>query len=380
MGAQAFFLGYQAEVEMAQAETGEWNASLTASQIFVTNVMFSSVFMVECLLRILAYGRMYFFGDGWRWNIFDVVLVLSTVPEFLGGVGFRSARILRVFRTVRVLRAIRIVRAFRELREMVCSLFSTVSSLGWAFVMMVLFIYLFAIFLMQSCSMHLEQLNEKIQAGDSDPEKLEDKKQLVEIYGSLQLTMFYLFASVSGGEDWLLVMAPLKQASWVLQYFFVLYIFLMVFGMLNILTGVFCEKAAQASALDRDLLVQRHRDSLELFLRSARDIFEDIDKENSGTISWEDFREHIKDPNVMMYLMSTGLDVIDARRVFQLMDDLKGHSDKLISLQDFVYGMTRLVGEAKGSDLAMLLSENRHQTQILQDYICEQYSPHSPRK
>merc|ERR1712217_830123 len=86
---------------------------------------------------------------------FDTFLVsFSLLDEFMAL--FQAAtlnaslvRLLRVFRLVRVLRLIRVVRMLHELRILVAGITSSLSSLAWAVLLMILSMYVYAILLLQ---------------------------------------------------------------------------------------------------------------------------------------------------------------------------------------------------------------------------------------
>ena len=94
----------------------------------------------------------------WYWNWLDFFVVISSWVEFVvdlasaeeeqvsrGNSNFRLMRLLRLGRLVRVVRIVRVVRLFRALRTLVASLAGTLKSLFWAFLLLGLIIYIFAI-------------------------------------------------------------------------------------------------------------------------------------------------------------------------------------------------------------------------------------------
>lgn len=46
------------------------------SILFYSNLVFTAVFAMESTLKIIGMGRLYFYS---RWNIFDFVVVVSSV-------------------------------------------------------------------------------------------------------------------------------------------------------------------------------------------------------------------------------------------------------------------------------------------------------------
>lgn len=84
------------------------------------------------------------------------------------------------------------------------------------------------------------------------PVELATSHQLRQRYGTVRATMLTLFHTISGG-DWWHASESVASVNWGFRYLFALYIFIMMFGMLNVIIGLFCEKASGAVESDRDL-------------------------------------------------------------------------------------------------------------------------------
>jgi hypothetical protein len=79
------------------------------------NILFTAVFLVECILKLIAFGKAYFIPT---WNKFDFLIVVSSIIDILlefvlknpsSNLSFirmapQLARVLRVLRVSRVLR------------------------------------------------------------------------------------------------------------------------------------------------------------------------------------------------------------------------------------------------------------------------------------
>jgi len=315
------------------------------------NMTFVVFFLLEILLRLLAKRWRFFFGEGWKWNMFDVALaVYALCEEFLSGFALTYARLLRGFRLVRVLRVIRVMRFFRELRLMVCSILQSLVSLTWALVLLMLIMYIFSI-----CFVHGATLFVKEQL------KLEKPNQdlisnLHQWYGSLFNTVFSLLMAISGGVDWITLVEPLTEISTVYQLLFAFYVLFVLIGVLNVLTSVFVERASELSRLDRDLVIQSEMVAHEAFLNEMKGIFEEVDTNNTGQITWQAFHDYLQNEHVQAYFATQQLDTSDARELFNLLDV---DQNECVKVEEFVMGCMRLRGQAKSSDVATLLRENR---------------------
>merc|ERR1719401_1985868 len=223
--------------------------------------------MIEMTVRVMGHRLWFFFGKEWRWNAFDFVLLLVSIfTEWEEGVNlFSSARTLRVFQVVRVFRIIRIVRFFRQLRMMVLSVVSALQSLFWAFALLILIMFVFSIAIMQGLAFHLKAQEES-------------EASLVVLrtwYGTLPTTMFSLMYAISGGADWGQIVEPIARINYVYKVLFTFYIVFTVFGVLNVLTGVFVQTASEI--IDRDLIVQSEEARAEGFMTEMKALFDEFD-------------------------------------------------------------------------------------------------------
>lgn len=342
--ANAIFIGVQTDVTVHNAASFPPVADPT--WMHVCSLVFTAEFGAEVLIRIVAKGWRFLFGDDWKWNVFDLLLVIfSVTEELLQGYSLTYTRLLRGFRMVRVLRVIRVMRFFRELRLMVCSIVQSLVSLSWALVLLLLVMYLFTICFMHGISMYLH-----------DGGRADVQKDLVLWYGSIGDTMFALLLAVTGGEDWIKLVEPLSQISVFYQVLFSFYVLFVIIGVLNVLTSAFVQRACELSRLDRDLVIQSEMISDEAFLNDMKGIFEEVDEDGTGRITWEKFRQYLQNDDVQAYFATQQLDTTDARELFNLLDVNKNEE---VGIEEFIMGCKRLRGQAKSSDMASLLRENK---------------------
>lgn len=352
--ANVCWIAYESEVSLAGL-IGNTHFQEPSWHTWVSHC-FAAVFSIELVIRIFALRCHFFFGDNWRWNLFDIVMVLTTFADFGGGIDLRFARVVRIFRMTRVLRIIRIFRFFHDLKTISCAMFSSFGTLFWAMVMIILKLMLFSLFFMQAASAYIASEHDVPQG-------------FAEGFGTLEKSMNSLFWAISGGADWADVMRPLEHMGAWMKYIFVIYIVVMVFGIMNILIGVFSTKALSSTALDRDLVVQNQTQSLTEFLVTVKDIFEEMDKSHTGEISWAQFRDSLKSEELKTFLWAHGLNILNARELFKLIDELDDDPNECIDLDTFTMAMMKLTGQAKCTDVAVLLHETRKQTKMMSNVL-----------
>mmetsp|Transcript_114526 Transcript_114526/g.370180 ORF Transcript_114526/g.370180 Transcript_114526/m.370180 type:complete len:301 (+) Transcript_114526:1607-2509(+) len=252
-----------------------------------------------------------------------------------------------------MLRSISII---QHLRMMVAAILSSMISLSWALILLLMLIYLFAIFIMQGVLQSLEYDAEL---------PVRSESVLLSHYGTLGDSIITLFKAISGGIDWGDVAQPLQELH--MGYFlcFVLFVIVVTFGILNIVTGVFVEDAKGIANIDKDLIIQQHMDERKTQADTLKTLFGNADTDDSGTLTREELEFQLSSDEAAASLSLLELDVREARAFYDLLD-LDG--DACVSSEEFVDGLMRLKGPASGVDLAMMMSENKRLYQRLQSY------------
>lgn len=352
-------MGFEADWGVKIAPTGEGMPNFFR----IVNRVFTACFCAELLIRLLAYRIVWFTGEDWKWNVFDALLVLSAiVQEVFESANISFIRVLRVVRVIRVARIIRVLRFFRELRRMVCAIGACLASLTWAFLLLLLIMYIFAVFFVQGAASQLKDTPETALADE-----------LREWYPSLLGTMFSLLLCISGGNDWWAICGSLVQVGEIYRFAFTFYIVFVVFGVLNVLTGVFLESATEF--MDIDLVIQAQMMRDDSFLTDMTEFFSKFSMpqsqrtrihagEQMELINWERFQECMQEPEVRAYLSSQQLESHDAYQLFKLLD----HDDQgTVSISEFITGCLRLKGEARNLDMAVVLQNQHRNAGVCED-------------
>jgi len=331
---------------------------------------FTGLFAFELLIKMVGFGSAFWMGRGWRWNAFDFFLVcISCMQELVSG-NVSFMRILRVFRMIRVLRIVRVLRIFHELRRMAASIISAMASLSWAFLLLLLIMYIFAVFFMQGAVNWLQT--------ELENEDFEANKEAIDAYFSSMFQSIYsLILAISGGSDWGDIAEPLGIISPWYTVAFVIYIIFVVFGVLNVLTGVFLESAAQI--VDRDIITHAETQKQTAFAREMSALFEELDADGSGSLTWEELQEQLKDEKLRAYLNSQLLDSMDAHLFFKILQSQAGNSENdEITISDFIMGCARLKGQARSMhvlnlelELSKLKLMNKESMTVMSDQLEE---------
>lgn len=215
------------------------------------------IFCVEIGLRIIFGGKSFWVGKDWAWNWFDLIVTLVTV--LTSGGAFASIRSLRLLRLLRLLRVFTI---FDGLRILVGSLLRSIPKIGW---LVALWLAIMIIYAVIGCHLF----------GADFPEW----------FGSLGATCYTMF-QVMTLESWSMGIArPVMELYPLSSIYFVSYICVTAFVMLNALTGVLvtsmtdegnAQKAQQPDGQQDDSKAPLTKEDIQCLLKKMEDLEKQI--------------------------------------------------------------------------------------------------------
>nr|XP_015204427.1 PREDICTED: voltage-dependent P/Q-type calcium channel subunit alpha-1A [Lepisosteus oculatus] len=123
-------------------------ASLTYESVLKNlNIVFTTLFSMECLLKIIAFGILNYFRDAW--NIFDFVTVLGSITDILVtelGNNFINLSFLRLFRAARL---IKLLRQGYTIRILLWTFVQSFKALPYVCLLIAMLFFIYAIIGMQ---------------------------------------------------------------------------------------------------------------------------------------------------------------------------------------------------------------------------------------
>merc|ERR1712048_1366134 len=192
-------------------------------------------------------------------------------------------------------------------------------------------------------------------------------------YGNIVSSCVTLIASISGGLDWIDASWPLLQIDPMYLIVYLCFVMFCVFGLMNILTGIFVANTKEVSQVDRDIVIRAQLKDRKSFANQLKTVLRSIDKDGSGSISKKELLEHLSSPEFFGYLKTLDVTVSDAQGVFKLLD-VNGTGE--VNIDEFVLSLMRFQGSARAVDVATLLYEgkrNEARWNAYMDYIEEQF-------
>lgn len=113
------------------------------------NYIFTAIFMVEAIVKIIAYGFDAYFKDSW--NLFDFIIVLSSILSIIvtlsTKINIRGA--VTIIRAFRVLRVLRLVKRAKSLNMIFNTFLISLPGLVNIGSLLLLLLYLYSILGMQ---------------------------------------------------------------------------------------------------------------------------------------------------------------------------------------------------------------------------------------
>jgi voltage-gated sodium channel len=305
-------------------------------------IFFLTFYSLEVVLKLIVHRWFFFWNEDLRWNLLDLSLVIYGYFDILmGGVNITWLRSLRLFRMAKVLRVLRIVKSFKELRLILSCLMGSITNLIWSIVMIAIIVFMFSLVFVQQTAAHLADMP----AEDREAGHIGD-------FETVERSMLSLYAAATGGQDWLVfyqALQPTGDFSCMIFLFFVAFIQIAV---VNILTGIFVEKALKRATPDMQTQARDHRRQLVKQAGELRQLCEEMDEDHDNTISRKEFF-NTKSKNLKDYLKLMGLNYHDISELFKL---LSGDDDKKVPIEEFVRACMRLKTGAS-VDIQKLLCE-----------------------
>ena len=196
-----------------------------------------AIFVLELVAKLVAYrGR--FFRDGW--NVFDFIIVaLSLAP---------GSQTLSVLRALRILRVLRVISVAPRLRRVVEGFVMALPGMGSVFLLMAIIFYIGSV------------MATKLFAGS-----------FPEWFGTLGASAYSLF-QIMTLESWSMgIVRPVMESFPYAWAFFVPFIMVTTFAVVNLLVGLIVNSMQDAHAEETNAATDEYRDEVMKRLKAIED-------------------------------------------------------------------------------------------------------------
>ncbi|MEY8838480.1 ion transporter [Cribrihabitans sp. XS_ASV171] len=209
-------------------ETSDYLMARFGPVILFLDRLCLAIFIIEIAMKLVAQGTR-FFRDGW--NLFDFTVVAIALVPAAGG--------LSVLRALRILRVLRVISVAPRLRRVVEGFITALPGMGSVFLLMAIIFYIGAVISTKLFS-------------DSFPEW----------FGTLGLSAYSLF-QIMTLESWSMgIVRPVMQVYPYAWVFFVPFIMITTFAVVNLLVGLIVNSMQDAHHAEDDLRTNDYRDEV----------------------------------------------------------------------------------------------------------------------
>jgi hypothetical protein len=292
---------------------------VTAHPFFqIGESFFAIYFTAEVIIRFLCFKRKRDCIKDY-WFDFDSCLVTLMVvetwclPIVLGDQPLPfDVQFLRLLRLLRLARMVRLLRGLPELLTLVKAMGAAVQAVSTVFGLLLLILYVFAIVF-------------KMQLGDP-------KYEMTEFFGSVPGAMICLFYSGTLGDNITFIFEEIKARKWSMAVVYLVYVFLTMFTVLNMLIGVLCEVVSEVDAKSKeDILIDYVRETL---LKTLME----IDEESDGMISRREFEALMENEDARAALIDLDVDpeMFGAVSAYLFDPSEPGGPEKELTFADFL--------------------------------------------
>mmetsp|Transcript_37315 Transcript_37315/g.81515 ORF Transcript_37315/g.81515 Transcript_37315/m.81515 type:complete len:688 (+) Transcript_37315:105-2168(+) len=292
-------------------------------------------FELVCRLKNSGLYRFYFGGDDLAWNHLDTFIVLGgigdqwllPVIELIAGnssqhVIGKVMMLVRMMRLFRIMRLLRLVKIVQPLYNLAMGIVEALQGMFWVLVIMTMFIYVVAIVFTRMIGQTLI-----FAPGELSPETRDQ-------FATVAESMFTLFEITTGWS--LMEIYPLLEKYQILKPFFVVYTVFSSWALLSVMTGVVSENMViirETQELDNE---QREKEQRKAPLKALREMFQEIDADNSGYVTREEFDKLLGNRDLMRKLRKLGaVHVSSLKQIFDFID-FDGDGD--IKPEEFIAG------------------------------------------
>eukprot|EP00930_Biecheleria_cincta_P004599 TRINITY_DN105513_c0_g1_i1.p1 TRINITY_DN105513_c0_g1~~TRINITY_DN105513_c0_g1_i1.p1 ORF type:complete len:358 (+),score=55.03 TRINITY_DN105513_c0_g1_i1:1-1074(+) len=246
-------------------------------------------------------------------------------------------RLLRMAKVIRAVRIVRTLRLFSGLRVLVRACSSFLPSLCWSMILLWNLMMLFGLI--------LGNLLQDFIADESADYAM--RLWVWRHYGTARRSIYTMFEVTFAG-NWPVYARPLFDhvSDWY-TIFFIIYVTLVVFAVIRVITAIFLKDTFDAANSDADMMVQERKQKMESYVKKLEDIFFAADVSGDGVISEQELMDLLQDTHVIRYLEALDLEVHQGTALFHLLDDGDGE----ITYQEFIDGILRFKGPARSIDL-----------------------------
>ncbi|MBR4344606.1 MAG: ion transporter [Lachnospiraceae bacterium] len=185
------------------------------------------IFVVEMLLKMIAYKFFGYFKSAWNW--FDFIIVIASILSGLSVLSsVRILRVFRVFRSLKGLRGFKMVSSLKPLQVIISAIGKSIPGITWTALLLLIIYYIFSIIGVS-------------QFGEAFPEW----------FGDIPKAMYTLF-QVMTLESWSMgISRPVMDVFSYAWAYFVPFVLISSFTMMNVVVGIVVNAISEVAEFNK---------------------------------------------------------------------------------------------------------------------------------
>jgi len=312
----------------------------------MVNFLFDLWWIIEWCLTLWFQRRMFFRQIANIMNTLLMAIAAADIISYLAAGGKQSNQMKHLFRALSSLRLLRFFHSLRSLKGtpklLVKSWNSFLYSLFWAMVFLGIF--------MCSAALVVGNLLQDFILSDEDEEH---RLWVWKHYGTALRAIYTLYEITFAGSWPSLTRPVVETVDAGYAGFFLLYITVIAFGLIRVITAVFLKDTLDAANNDAELQLSEKMQKKAEYAAKLEGIFSAIDSSGDGIITEARLQQSLQNPRVEAYFQTLDLDVHESTALFHILDD----GDGGVTLDEFIDGMVRCKGPARAIDQVAMHSE-----------------------
>merc|ERR1712151_1422309 len=139
------------------------------------------------------------------------------------------------------------------------------------------------------------------------------------LLGGLDRLMYTMIQVLMGDTFHAITRPVLFYVPWSWIYFYA-YIAVAIFVLMNLVTAIIVDNALSTSRMDEDHAVKAKEAVKARDLKELKNLFELMDADGSGTLSWDEFKDSFDDPEMTRKWTLLDFQPEECKELFMLLD------------------------------------------------------------
>jgi len=233
----------------------------------------------------------------------------------------------------------------QELCGVLDGLWTTASAICWVMILCFFFLYMCSVFVTEQIGHNEDYVRYRKISGGWDFEDL---------FGTIGRSMLTLLQMMTLDSWSSQIARHVINMQWEMGAFFIIFLVLSTYGLLNIVISIIVEHMLQAAAKNDRKAKARLDATRKQELESIKEVFILSDTDGSGEVDLKEFLEAVKNPEVQWRMRQLGLPLTGAAKLFAVID---GDGSRTLTITEFINGCKKLKGTAQSKDLLVIQAQ-----------------------